>query len=93
MKSAIAYTRVSTDKQGRSGLGLEAQMAAVVRFAEAGRPHDRAETFAEIETGKGADALDRDHSSGGDDRSQTSRLQSSWRSSTGCRATSTSSRA
>ena len=58
MKSAIAYTRVSTDKQGRSGLGLEAQMAALVRFAEA-EGYDLAETFAEVETGKGADALDR----------------------------------
>ena len=58
MKSAVAYTRVSTDKQGRSGLGLEAQMAALVRFAEA-EGYDLAETFAEVETGKGADALDR----------------------------------
>ena len=31
----ISYLRVSTDKQGRSGLGIEAQKAAVRRFAEA----------------------------------------------------------
>ncbi len=58
MKPAIAYTRVSTASQGRSGLGLEAQQAALARFAEA-EGYALAETFSEIETGKGADALDR----------------------------------
>jgi DNA invertase Pin-like site-specific DNA recombinase len=58
MKTAIAYTRVSTAQQGRSGLGLEAQQAALARFAEA-EGYDLIETFQEVETGKGADALDR----------------------------------
>ena len=58
MKTAVAYTRVSTAGQGRSGLGLEAQTAALARFAEA-EGYDLAETFTEVETGKGADALDR----------------------------------
>ena len=31
MKTAIAYTRVSTSKQGKSGLGLEAQQEALAR--------------------------------------------------------------
>jgi DNA invertase Pin-like site-specific DNA recombinase len=58
MKTAIAYTRVSTAQQGKSGLGLEAQQAALARFAEA-EGYDLIQTFEEIETGKGADALDR----------------------------------
>jgi DNA invertase Pin-like site-specific DNA recombinase len=31
----IAYIRVSTDKQGKSGLGLEARREAIARFATA----------------------------------------------------------
>jgi DNA invertase Pin-like site-specific DNA recombinase len=56
MKSAIAYIRVSTQKQGKSGLGLEAQQAAIAAFA-AQYGFELIETFVEIETGKGADAL------------------------------------
>jgi DNA invertase Pin-like site-specific DNA recombinase len=55
---AIAYTRVSTQKQGRSGLGLEAQQAAIRAFA-ARESVEIVEWFSEVETGKGADALDR----------------------------------
>ena len=58
MQHAIAYYRVSTARQGRSGLGIEAQRAAVARFAEAEGFTLIAE-FTEVETGKGADALDR----------------------------------
>src|SRR6185369_8709868 len=58
MTSAIAYYRVSTQRQGRSGLGLEAQRTAVARFAEA-EGIALASEFTEVETGKGADALDR----------------------------------
>src|SRR3974390_2017380 len=54
----IAYIRVSTDKQGKSGLGLEAQREAVARFA-ASESLEVAGEFIEVETGKGADALDR----------------------------------
>lgn len=54
----IAYLRVSTQRQGRSGLGLEAQERAIERFAET-QGMELAATFTEIETGKGADALDR----------------------------------
>src|SRR5687767_2259964 len=58
MKSAIAYYRVSTERQRRSGLGIEAQKAAVHRFAEAEGLEIVAE-FMEAESGKGSDALDR----------------------------------
>src|SRR5688572_18378625 len=58
MQSAIAYYRVSTERQRRSGLGIEAQKAAVARFAEA-EGFDLRGEFVEAETGKGADALER----------------------------------
>ena len=58
MKQIIAYVRISTQKQGASGLGLEAQRDAIARFAGAERC-DVVDTFTEIETGKGADALER----------------------------------
>src|SRR5881227_2192984 len=58
MERAVAYYRVSTKQQHRSGLGIEAQRAAVARFAEAEGFTIIAE-YVEAETGKGADALDR----------------------------------
>jgi DNA invertase Pin-like site-specific DNA recombinase len=58
MKPLVAYYRVSTRAQGRSGLGLDAQREAVTRFAEA-EGFEIAAEFVEIESGKGADALDR----------------------------------
>jgi DNA invertase Pin-like site-specific DNA recombinase len=58
MKPAIAYIRVSTQRQGRSGLGLEAQQSALARFAVAEGFEMKGE-FIEVETGKGADALTR----------------------------------
>lgn len=54
----IAYYRVSTQKQGASGLGLNAQREAVSRFLNGGDWELVAE-FQEVETGKGADALDK----------------------------------
>jgi DNA invertase Pin-like site-specific DNA recombinase len=50
MRPAIAYIRVSTQRQGRSGLGLEAQQAAIARFAEA-EAFNLVETFTETESG------------------------------------------
>jgi DNA invertase Pin-like site-specific DNA recombinase len=58
MKPAVAYIRVSTQKQARSGLGLEAQQAALAAFVKA-EGFTLVETFTEAESGKGADALDR----------------------------------
>lgn len=55
-QQAVAYYRVSTRRQGRSGLGIEAQRAAVERFAEAEGIEILAE-HVETETGKGSDAL------------------------------------
>lgn len=60
----VAYLRVSTDKQGDSGLGLEAQRAAIQAFLQ---PADRLlePPFVEVESGRKADrpqlraALDR----------------------------------
>ena len=58
MLPLVAYYRVSTQKQGRSGLGLEAQRAAVAAFAKS-EGFTVAAEYTEIETGKGADALSR----------------------------------
>jgi DNA invertase Pin-like site-specific DNA recombinase len=54
MESAVAYLRVSTQRQQRSGLGIEAQRATIARFAEAEGLTIIAE-FIEAESGKGAD--------------------------------------
>jgi DNA invertase Pin-like site-specific DNA recombinase len=50
----ISYLRVSTDKQGRSGLGLEAQRSAVETYLDGGRWTVVAE-YVEAESGKRAD--------------------------------------
>jgi DNA invertase Pin-like site-specific DNA recombinase len=54
----IGYLRVSTAQQGKSGLGIEAQRAAIAAFASANGMVQAGE-FVEVETGKGSDALDR----------------------------------
>lgn len=48
---AIAYYRVSTSAQGRSGLGLEAQRMAVSQFC-GGRGCEMLGEFVEVESGK-----------------------------------------
>lgn len=55
---AIAYLRVSTREQGISGLGLDAQRLAVASFA-AREGFEVVKWITEVESGKGADALDR----------------------------------
>jgi DNA invertase Pin-like site-specific DNA recombinase len=57
-KAIITYIRVSTSQQGRSGLGMEAQRATLEHFAGS-EGFTVAREFVEVETGKGADALDR----------------------------------
>jgi DNA invertase Pin-like site-specific DNA recombinase len=57
-RALIGYVRVSTSQQGRSGLGIEAQRDALERFA-ATEGFELLQVFVEVETGKGADALDR----------------------------------
>ena len=58
MDRAVAYLRVSTQRQRRSGLGIEAQRAVIERFAAA-EGLTLISEYVEAETGKGADALDR----------------------------------
>lgn len=54
----VTYIRVSTSAQGRSGLGIEAQRHALEQFAAA-EDYEVIREFVEVETGKGADAMDR----------------------------------
>jgi DNA invertase Pin-like site-specific DNA recombinase len=58
MDRAVAYLRVSTQRQQRSGLGIEAQRPAIECFAAA-EGLTLISEYTEAETGKGADALDR----------------------------------
>jgi DNA invertase Pin-like site-specific DNA recombinase len=50
----ISYLRVSTDKQGRSGLGIEAQREAVARYLNGGQWTLSAE-YVETESGRRTD--------------------------------------
>jgi DNA invertase Pin-like site-specific DNA recombinase len=50
----VAYYRVSTDKQGQSGLGLDAQRQAVMNYLNGG-PWKLIAEHTEVETGKRAD--------------------------------------
>lgn len=54
----VAYYRVSTQQQGRSGLGLEAQRKTVSAYLNDGR-WDLLGEFTEVETAKGANTLDK----------------------------------
>lgn len=47
----VAYLRVSTAQQGRSGLGLEAQSAAVIQFVSGRGGELIAPNFVEVESG------------------------------------------
>jgi len=55
---AIAYTRVSTSGQAKSGRGLAAQQTAIESFAAA-EGFTLAGWHSDTETGKGSDALER----------------------------------
>ena len=57
-RAVVAYLRVSTREQGRSGLGLDAQREAIARFAAA-EGYAIAAEFVEVETGKGSNAIER----------------------------------
>ena len=47
----VAYYRVSTDKQGQSGLGLDAQRQAVMNYHNGG-PWRLVDEFTEVASGK-----------------------------------------
>lgn len=50
----ISYLRVSTDRQGKSGLGVEAQRAAVNEYLNGGQ-WSLVHEFCEVESGKSSD--------------------------------------
>lgn len=50
-KNYVIYRRVSTKRQGKSGLGLEAQQALVESYLQ-GKDHNIIATFSEVESGK-----------------------------------------
>lgn len=54
----VTYYRVSTQRQGASGLGLDAQRQTVAQYLS-GSVRTTVGEFVEVETGKGSNALDR----------------------------------
>jgi DNA invertase Pin-like site-specific DNA recombinase len=70
MKPAIGYIRVSTEQQGRSGLGVEAQRAALAKFCDT-EAFKLVETYTETESG-GDD--DRPHLSAAIERARKAKL-------------------
>lgn len=52
MLKAVAYCRVSSREQGRSGLGLEAQKAAITAFCAQDGEIEIVDWFTEVESGK-----------------------------------------
>jgi DNA invertase Pin-like site-specific DNA recombinase len=58
MERAVGYLRVSTQGQGRSGLGLEAQRGAIRDFSTR-EGFEVTRWYTDVETGKGSDALER----------------------------------
>ena len=52
LKPCVTYVRVSTERQGRSGLGLEAQHEAIAEFCKRERL-DIVKGFVEVESAKG----------------------------------------
>ena len=50
----ISYLRVSTDRQGKSGLGIEAQRNSVAEYLNGGS-WKLVKEFVEVESGKNAD--------------------------------------
>src|SRR5208282_3363947 len=55
-KKYVSYLRVSTARQGESGLGLEAQRSAVINFVRSiGTEAEIVKEFVEVESGKRSD--------------------------------------
>ena len=52
----VTYYRVSTQRQGKSGLGLDAQKKTIEDYLNGGN-HEVLEEFIEVESGKGSNAL------------------------------------
>jgi DNA invertase Pin-like site-specific DNA recombinase len=63
MTNAIGYIRVSTKRQGRSGLGLEAQQTAINQFA-ASENLTVVEWHEDIESGANSVHITVDHERG-----------------------------
>lgn len=57
MKPIVGYARVSTRRQGQSGLGIEAQQERIKSFCEQ-FGYELCQTYQEVETGSGADAIE-----------------------------------